>query len=146
MRRQNGREVYRMDGARQGKVGIVSGGGSGHLPVFTGYCGGALLDACVIGSVFAGPGVVTCTAAIMLADGSAGVLRLYGNYSGDRINFDMAGEMLEIEGLETTTVIVADDIASAGPEETEKRRGVAGLVYAFKMAARKPPRGPRWPR
>ncbi len=134
---ENGRVVYRTGGARQGKVGIVSGGGSGHLPVFTGYCGDGLRDACAIGNVFAGPSVADCTAAIKLADGGAGVLRLYGNYGGDRMNFDMAGEMLEIEGLETTTVLVADDVASAGPEETEKRRGAAGLVYAFKMAGAK---------
>ena len=72
-----------------------------------------------------------------IADGGAGVLRLYGNYGGDCMNFDMAGEMLEIEGLESTTVLVADDVASAPPEEAEKRRGVAGMVYAFKIAGAK---------
>ncbi len=134
---ESGRVVYRTGGARKGKVGLVSGGGSGHLPVFTGYCGEGLLDACAIGNVFAGPAVADCMDAIKLADGGAGVLCLYGNYGGDRMNFDMAGEMLEADGLETTTVLVADDVASAPPGEAEKRRGVAGLIYAFKIAGAK---------
>lgn len=133
----SGRVIHRPGGAIAGKVGVVSGGGSGHLPVFTGYCGEGLLDACAIGNVFAGPSVADCIEAMKLADGGAGVLRLYGNYGGDRMNFDMAGEMLELEGLTSTTVLVADDVASAGPEEAAKRRGVAGMVYAFKIAGAK---------
>ena len=123
---ENRRVIHRPGGAIQGKVGIVSGGGSGHLPVFTGYCGEGLLDACSIGNVFAGPSVADCVDAMKIANGGAGVLRLYGNYGGDRMNFDMAGEMLEMEGIDSTTVLVADDVASAPPEEAEKRRGVAG--------------------
>ncbi|MFN0128620.1 MAG: dihydroxyacetone kinase subunit DhaK [Verrucomicrobiales bacterium] len=134
---ESGRVIHRPRGPIPGKVGIVSGGGSGHLPVFTGYCGDGLLDACAIGNVFAGPSVADCLDAMKRADGGAGVLRLYGNYGGDRMNFDMAGEMLEMEGLESTTVLVADDVASAPPEEAAKRRGVAGLVYAFKIAGAK---------
>jgi dihydroxyacetone kinase-like protein len=134
---ENGRVIHRPGGALAGKVGIVSGGGSGHLPVFTGYCGEGLLDACAIGNVFAGPSVADCIDAMKLANGGAGVLRLYGNYGGDRMNFDMAGEMMEMEGLESTTVLVADDVASAGPDEAGKRRGVAGMVYAFKIAGAK---------
>ena len=133
----SGRVIHRPGGAIAGKVGVVSGGGSGHLPVFTGYCGDGLLDACAIGNVFAGPSVADCIEAMKLADGGAGILRLYGNYGGDRMNFDMAGEMLELEGLTSTTVLVADDVASAGPEEAAKRRGVAGMVYAFKIAGAK---------
>jgi dihydroxyacetone kinase-like protein len=75
--------------------------------------------------------------AIRAADGGAGVLRLYGNYGGDNMNFDMAGEIVEMEGIETTTVRVADDVASARFEERTKRRGVAGLVYAYKIAGAK---------
>lgn len=131
---ENGRVVRRAAGMRQGKVGIVSGGGSGHLPLFTGYVGVGLLDACSIGNVFEGPTVGACMDAIRFANGGKGVLRLYGNYGGDRMNFDMAGEMLADEGIETTTVLGTDDIASAGPEEREKRRGVAGLIYAYKIA------------
>lgn len=134
---ESGRVIHRTGGPVDGKVGIVSGGGSGHLPVFTGYCGEGLLDACAIGNVFAGPSVADCVDAMKMADGGAGVLCLYGNYGGDRMNFDMAGEMLEMEGLETTTVLVADDVASAPPEEAEKRRGVAGMIYAFKIAGAK---------
>jgi dihydroxyacetone kinase-like protein len=121
----------------KGKVGIVSGGGSGHLPVFTGYIGPGLLDACAIGEVFSSPSVDQMTAAIRVADGGVGVLRLYGNYGGDNMNFDMAGEIMEMEGVPCTTVRVADDVASASLEERSKRRGVAGLVYAYKIAGAK---------
>jgi dihydroxyacetone kinase-like protein len=96
-----------------------------------------LLDACAIGDVFSSPSVDQVAEAIRAANGGAGVLRLYGNYGGDNMNFDMAGEMVEMEGVQTTTVRVADDVASAGPEERAKRRGVAGLVYAYKIAGAK---------
>lgn len=134
---EGGRVIARASGPVTGKVGIVSGGGSGHLPLFTGYVGTGLLDACSVGNVFAGPSVGDCIDAMRAADGGAGVLRLYGNYGGDRMNFDMAGEMLELEGIETTTVLAADDIASASKEEKAKRRGVAGLIYAYKIAGAK---------
>jgi len=127
------RVIRRAEGARKGKVGIASGGGSGHLPLFTGYIGRGLLDTCSIGNVFEGPNVGSCMDAIRLADGGRGVLRLYGNYGGDRMNFDMAGEMLEDE-IRTTTVLGNDDIASASPEESARRRGVAGIIYAYKIA------------
>lgn len=130
------RVIRRTGGARHGKVGVVSGGGSGHLPLFTGYVGKGLLDSCSIGNVFEGPTVDSCIEAIKLADGGKGVLRLYGNYGGDRMNFDMAGEFLEDEIL-TTTVLGTDDIASAAPEESGKRRGVAGIIYAYKAAGGK---------
>lgn len=133
---ENGRVIRRTEGARKGKVGIASGGGSGHLPLFTGYVGKGLLDTCSIGNVFEGPNVGSCMDAIKLADGGRGVLRLYGNYGGDRMNFDMAGEMLEDE-IRTTTVLGTDDIASAAPEESQKRRGVAGIIYAYKIAGAK---------
>jgi len=132
-----GRVIARAGGPVKGKVGIVSGGGSGHLPVFTGYVGKGLLDACAIGEVFSSPSAEQMAEAMRAANGGAGVLRLYGNYGGDNMNFDMAGEMLEMEGIESTTVRVADDIASAPPEARAKRRGVAGLVYAYKLAGAK---------
>jgi dihydroxyacetone kinase-like protein len=134
---EDGRVIARASGPVGGKVGIVSGGGSGHLPLFTGYVGKGLLDACAIGNVFAGPSVGDCVDGMRAADSGAGVLRLYGNYGGDRMNFDMAGEMLELDGMKTTTVLVADDIASASRADQHKRRGVAGLVYAFKVAGAK---------
>lgn len=129
-----GRVIRRAEAARKGKVGIASGGGSGHLPLFCGYVGQGLLDTCSIGNVFEGPNVDSCMEAIRLADGGRGILRLYGNYGGDRMNFDMAGEMLEDEGIRCTTVLGTDDIASGGPDEIERRRGVAGLIYAYKCA------------
>jgi dihydroxyacetone kinase-like protein len=128
------RVITRAGGAVAGKVAIVTGGGSGHLPVFTGYVGRGLLDACAIGDVFASPPSDAMASAMRLSDGGAGVLRLYGNYGGDVMNFDMAGEMLEMEDIRSTTVLLADDVASAGPEEAAKRRGVAGMIYAFKIA------------
>ncbi|MFC5586484.1 dihydroxyacetone kinase subunit DhaK [Nitratireductor kimnyeongensis] len=136
------RVITRAAGAKKGKVGIVTGGGSGHLPVFTGYVGTGLLDACAIGDVFASPSAEQMAEAIRLADGGAGVLRLYGNYGGDVMNFDMAGEMAEMEhDIRTTTVLLTDDVVSAPKEEAEKRRGVAGMVYAFKIAGAAAERG-----
>jgi dihydroxyacetone kinase-like protein len=130
----DGRVVARAGGAVAGKVGIVTGGGSGHLPVFLGYVGQGLLDACAVGNVFAGPRVADCQAAAQAADGGAGVLFLYGNYGGDRMNFEMAQEFLALEGVACESVRVADDVASAPVAEAAKRRGVAGMVYAFKCA------------
>ena len=129
------RVVGRSPGIAEGKVGIVSGGGSGHLPVFTGYVGKGLLDACAIGDVFASPSAEEMANCMRAANGGAGVLRLYGNYGGDVMNFDMAGESVEIEDdIPSTTVLLADDVVSAKPEEAEKRRGTGGLVFAFKTA------------
>lgn len=136
------RVIARAAGAKKGKVGIVTGGGSGHLPIFTGYVGTGLLDACAIGDVFASPSAEQMAEAIRLADGGAGVLRLYGNYGGDVMNFDMAGEMAEMEhDIRTTTVLLTDDVVSAPKDEAEKRRGVAGMVYAFKIAGAAAERG-----
>jgi len=132
-----GRVLVRPDAPIAGKVGIATGGGSGHLPVFTGYLGPGLADACAIGEVFSSPGVDLMADAIRAAHGGAGVLRLYGNYGGDNMNFDMAGEMVELEDIRTTTVRVTDDVASAGPDERHERRGIAGLVYCYKIAGAK---------
>lgn len=133
----DGRVIVRASGATPGKVGLVSGGGSGHLPVFTGYVGQGLLDSCAIGDVFSSPNVEQMTEAIRQANGGAGVLLLYGNYGGDVMNFEMAAEMADVENIATKTVLVADDVASAPLAERQKRRGVAGLVYAYKVAGAK---------
>ena len=116
------------------KVGIVSGGGSGHLPVFTGYVCKGMLDACAVGSVFASPSVDQIASAIRNGDNGNGVLCVLGNYGGDVMNFEMACEIVKDEGIETKTIIVSDDIASASSEEKLKRRGIAGLILAFKIA------------
>ncbi len=131
---ETNRVVARAKETAKGKVGIVTGGGSGHLPVFTGYVGEGLLDACAVGDVFASPSSEQMADALRVADRGAGVLRLYGNYGGDVMNFDMAGELVEFEDIRCTSVLLADDVASASIDEREKRRGVAGMVYAFKTA------------
>lgn len=130
----DGRTIVLSAGVTAGKVGIATGGGSGHLPLFTGYVGEGLVHSCAVGNVFEGPAIDSCTNAIKAADAGAGVLCLFGNYGGDRMNFEMACEMLELEGIETRTVLGTDDIASASPEDKDKRRGVAGILYAYKAA------------
>lgn len=121
--------------AREGKVGIVTGGGSGHLPVFLGYVGKGMLDGCAVGNVFASPSAKRMANTIKACDRGSGVLCLYGNYGGDNMNFDMACETVELEDdVKTRTVRVKDDVSSAPKESAERRRGVAGMVYAFKIA------------
>ena len=131
--KDNNRVITRANKASN-KVGIVTGGGSGHLPVFTGYVGKGFLDACAIGSVFASPSVEQMVSAIKNADNGSGVLCIIGNYGGDVMNFEMACEMVEAEGIKTKKVIVADDIASASEQEKSKRRGIAGMIFVFKIA------------
>jgi phosphoenolpyruvate---glycerone phosphotransferase subunit DhaK len=128
------RSIFAVNGPREGKVGLVIGGGSGHEPTFLGYVGKGLADAAAIGNVFASPPpdpIVECAKAV---NGGAGVLFMYGNYAGDVMNFDMAAEMLAMDDIEVATVLTTDDIASAPREEREKRRGVAGNVFIFKVA------------
>jgi len=131
--KDNNRVITRASKASN-KVGIVTGGGSGHLPVFTGYVGKGFLDACAIGSVFASPSVEQMVSAIKNADNGNGVLCVIGNYGGDVMNFEMACEMVESEGIKTKKVIVADDIASASEQEKSKRRGIAGMIFVFKIS------------
>ncbi len=129
----NKRVIARAEKASN-KVGIISGGGSGHLPVFTGYVGKGLLDSCAVGSVFASPSVDQIASAIRNANNGNGVLCIIGNYGGYVMNFEMACEIVTSEGIKTKTVIVADDIASASNEEKSKRRGIAGMIFVFKVA------------
>lgn len=118
----------------KGKVGIMTAGGSGHLPVFLGYVGDGMLDGCAVGNVFASPSANKMVDAIKACDFGEGVLCLLGNYGGDRMNLELACETVEFEGIRTRKVLVKDDIASSPKESSEKRRGVAGLVYAYKIA------------
>ena len=136
----NSRVITRAIKSRN-KVGLVTGGGSGHLPVFTGYIGKGLLDSCAIGSVFASPSVEQIASAIRNANNEQGVLCILGNYGGDVMNFEMACEIVKEEGIETKTVIVADDIASAKENEKDKRRGIAGMIFVFKVAGALAERG-----
>jgi dihydroxyacetone kinase len=131
------RALVRADAPVAGKVGIVTGGGSGHLPVFVGYVGRGLASGVAIGNVFSSPTVDQIAAATRGVHSGQGVLYLYGNYSGDVLNFDSAAEEVDTEGIRIETVLVADDVASAPPERHANRRGVAGMFYAFKIAGAK---------
>jgi dihydroxyacetone kinase-like protein len=134
--------IVRADAPRQGKVGIVTGGGSGHLPVFLGYVGTGLLDGCAVGDVFASPTVDQMYHVTKAVHGGAGVLHLFGNYGGDVMNFAAAADQAAMEDdIEVATVLVADDVASAPPERADRRRGVAGMVYAFKIAGARAEQG-----
>ena len=135
------RVIARADAPVAGKAGVVTGGGFGHLPVFAGYVGAGMLDACAVGNVFAGPPTDICADAMRAANGKAGVLCVLGNYGGDRMSFAQACDEFADEGGTTETVIVADDVASAPPAEASKRRGVAGMMFAFKVAGASAARG-----
>jgi dihydroxyacetone kinase-like protein len=127
--------IVRADSPVRGKVALATGGGSGHLPVFLGYVGKGMLDGCAVGDVFASPSADQMYAVTNRIHGGAGVVYIYGNYGGDVLNFDMAAEMADFQdGIEVRTVLVKDDVASAPPEEAGRRRGVAGMVFAFKCA------------
>lgn len=118
----------------ESKVALVIGGGSGHEPIFHGFVGKNLGDAAACGQVFAAPSPdIICEAAKAVHRGK-GILFLYGNYAGDNMNFDMAAEMLEEDGIEVRTVRVCDDVAAAPPERMHDRRGVAGDVLMIKIA------------
>jgi dihydroxyacetone kinase-like protein len=119
---------------KKGKVGIVTGGGSGHLPLFLGYVGQGMLDGCAIGNVFASPSSQKMADMIKACDSGSGVLCLYGNYGGDIMNFNMARETVEFDGIKTTKALGCDDVASSSKETADKRRGVAGIIYAYKIA------------
>ena len=131
---ETGRAVVAVDGPRDGKVGIVVGGGSGHEPAFAGYVGRGLADAAAVGNVFASPSPSHIVEAARAADGGVGILMLYGNYTGDVLNFTMAAEELEQAGIAIRHVAVADDIASATFERKSERRGIAGDFFVFKIA------------
>lgn len=125
--------IVRADTPVQGKVALATGGGSGHLPVFLGYVGKGMLDGCAVGDVFASPSADQMLSVTRKINGGKGVVYIYGNYGGDVMNFDMATEMASIEDIEVRTVLVKDDVASAPPAEADRRRGVAGMVFAFKI-------------
>ncbi|OQM74388.1 dihydroxyacetone kinase subunit DhaL [Manganibacter manganicus] len=129
-----GRAIVAIDGPRPGKVGVVVGGGSGHEPAFAGYVGRGLADAAAVGNVFASPSPELILDAAREADGGAGVVFLYGNYSGDVMNFDMAAEELSASGVAVKSVAVTDDVASAPKERIGERRGIAGDFFVFKIA------------
>ena len=141
LRRPTPRAIVRADSPVQGKVGIATGGGSGHLPVFMGYVGRGLIDGAAIGNVFASPSSDDMLDVTREINGGAGVLYLYGNYGGDRLNFDLAAELAADEGIEVRTILGADDVASAPPERASTRRGIAGIFFLYKVAGAAAARG-----
>jgi dihydroxyacetone kinase-like protein len=117
----------------EGKVGIVTGGGSGHKPAFIGYIGRNMCDAVAVGEIFTSPPAQMFYDAIKAADSGKGVAILYGNYAGDNMNVAMAMEEAEDEGIEVKRVVANDDVPSAPVSEREKRRGVAGEILMWKV-------------
>ncbi|MDK2799346.1 MAG: phosphoenolpyruvate---glycerone phosphotransferase subunit DhaK [Clostridiales bacterium] len=119
---------------KKGKVGLATGGGSGHLPLFLGYVGEGMLDGCSVGGVFQSPSANQMLEVTKAIDSGAGVLYIYGNYGGDVMNFDMAAEMADLEGIRVEQVVAGEDVASAPKGKEDKRRGVAGIFYVYKIA------------
>jgi len=128
------RAISRADAPIKGKVSIITGGGSGHLPLFMGYVGKGLVDGAAIGNVFASPSVNQILTLTRAVNGGKGIIYLYGNYGGDVMNFDMAAELATDENIEVKTILVTDDIASSPKNDEKSRRGVAGIFYAYKVA------------
>lgn len=120
---------------KKGKVAIVTGGGTGHLPLFLGYVGDGLLDGCGVGGVFQSPSSEQIANVAREVDEGAGTLFLYGNYTGDIMNFDMAAEFLEMDDIKTRSIVGADDLLSS--KDIDTRRGVAGIYFMYKCAGAK---------
>jgi dihydroxyacetone kinase-like protein len=133
--------VARAGGAEQGKVGIVSGGGSGHEPLHAGFVGFGMLSAAVPGPVFTSPTPDPIVAATVASDGGAGVLHIVKNYTGDVLNFETAADLADAEGIRVVSVIVDDDVAVKDSLYTAGRRGVAGTVVVEKVAGAAAQRG-----
>jgi dihydroxyacetone kinase len=130
---ENPRVVVSNAAPKPGRVGIVTGGGSGHEPAFIGYTGRNLVDAVAVGEIFSSPTARSFADAIKAADGGAGVAVLYGNYAGDNMNVKMAARMVAKDGIEVATVVANDDVCSAPATERDKRRGVAGEIFMWKI-------------
>lgn len=134
---ENSRVVKYAAAPVEGKVGVVTGGGSGHKPAFIGYIGKAMCDAVAVGEIFSSPTAAAFLDAIKAADAGKGVAVLYGNYAGDNMNVKMAVRKAKAAGIEVKTVVANDDCASASADEREKRRGVAGEVLMWKVGGAK---------
>ena len=128
------RVVFRADAPRRGKVGLVSGGGSGHEPMHGGFVGPGMLDAACAGEVFTSPVPDQMLAATLGVDGGAGVLHIVKNYTGDVMNFEMAAELAAENGVEVVSVVTDDDVAVRDSLYTAGRRGVGVTVLLEKIA------------
>jgi dihydroxyacetone kinase-like protein len=133
--------VVRADAPVKGKVGLVSGGGSGHEPLHAGYVGKGMLDAAVPGAVFTSPTPDPILEATKAVDGGAGVLHIVKNYTGDVLNFETAAEMAEMEDIKVKAIVVNDDVAVENSTWTAGRRGVGGTVMVEKIAGAAAERG-----
>jgi dihydroxyacetone kinase-like protein len=133
--------IARAGGPTTGKVGIVSGGGSGHEPLHAGFVGFGMLDAAVPGPVFTSPTPDPIVAATKAVDGGAGVLHIVKNYTGDVLNFETAADLALAEGVEVRTVVTDDDVAVQDSLYTAGRRGVAGTVLVERIAGAAAERG-----
>ncbi|MDJ0377684.1 dihydroxyacetone kinase subunit DhaK [Cryobacterium sp. PH31-L1] len=133
--------IVRSDAPVQGKVGIVSGGGSGHEPLHGGFVGHGMLDAAVPGAVFTSPTPDPILAATQAVDGGAGVLHIVKNYTGDVLNFETAADLASAEGIDVRAVIINDDVAVKDSLYTAGRRGVAGTVLVEKITGAAAERG-----
>lgn len=125
--------VVKRKNKKEGKVALISGGGSGHEPSHAGFVGYGMLDAAVVGEVFTSPSADKVYEAIKAVDSGNGVLLIIKNYSGDVMNFEMAAEMAGMEGINVKKIIVNDDIAVENSTYTVGRRGIAGTVLVHKM-------------
>lgn len=133
--------IVRKDAPIEGKVGLVSGGGSGHEPAHAGYVGYGMLDAACPGEVFTSPTPDQIYEAIKAVNGGKGVLLIIKNYTGDVMNFEMARDMAQMDGIEVDEVIVNDDVAVENSTWTQGRRGIAGTVFVHKIAGAKAQEG-----
>ena len=138
---QHPRVIAAKEAPIDGKVGVVTGGGSGHQPAFIGYVGKNMCDTAAVGEICSSPTAAAFLDAFRAADGGAGVACLYGNYSGDNMNVKMAVRMAKKEGLNVKTVVANDDVASAPKNQREKRRGVAGEILMWKCGGAKAAKG-----
>ncbi|MCG8339042.1 MAG: dihydroxyacetone kinase subunit DhaK [Proteobacteria bacterium] len=134
---ENPRVLKFKDAPVANKVGIVTGGGSGHKPAFAGYIGKNLVDAVAVGEIFSSPPAQMFFDAFKAADAGKGVACLYGNYAGDNMNVKMAIEMIADEGVEVKTVVANDDVPSAPKDRLDDRRGVAGEILMWKVGGAK---------
>ena len=131
--RVEGFDIIARNSEKSGKVAIISGGGSGHEPAHAGFVGDGMLSAAICGAVFTSPTPDQVLQAIKEADEGAGVFMVIKNYSGDIMNFEMAQDMAEMEGIEVASVVVDDDIAVEDSLYTQGRRGVAGTILVHKI-------------
>ena len=131
------RSIARIESPIAGKVGIVVGGGSGHLPAFAGYVGKGMADGAAFGNIFASPPAKPVIEATIAVNSGAGVMYTYGNYQGDCINFDKAQDHCRELGIQVQTVVLNDDVLSAPKDQAHKRRGIGGLFLVWHVAGAK---------